>query len=70
MPTLLYLYVEWLSLNAKLLTTPVSWNSIQQLKLMDTTWENDNIKEKASKKKLIVLYLGHIKPDAFKVDIF
>ena len=47
MPALLYLYVEWFSLNAKLL----SWNSTQGLKSMDTSWENDNIKEKASKKK-------------------
>ena len=52
MPALLYFYVEWLSLNARVVKYPNSWNSTQWLKPMDISWENDNIKGK-KKKKLI-----------------
>ena len=73
MPALLYFYVEWLNLNAKLLRNSTGWNSTQRLKPKDISWEIDNINEKASeqkKKNLIVSYLEHIKPHTFKVGIF
>ena len=74
MPTLLHFYVEWLNLNAKLLSNSIGWNSTQRLKPKDISWEIDNINDKASEKKkkknLIVSYLGHNKPHTFKVGIF
>ena len=56
MPALLYFYVEWLSLNARVIKYPINWNSTQWLKPMDISWENDNIKGK--KKNLYSFIFG------------